>query len=235
MYSSKAYSHLHVMPPKKRKAAAVAPISADPPLPKKVRIGGTKVIDDEISVDGHSTRSNSTPAGRPKRATANDSPQYNFVKTRDSTGSQPTKSATTKTPPEATNTHIKTPKPPTLTANGKRRGRPPKNPPADESTIEVEPTSPPSYTGKKRGRKPKAKFEVEVDSGAVATDVDDADGDVDETQYWLMKAEPQSRMEKGIDVKFSIDDLASRTEPEGWDGKSKLPSVLDIGLQLLST
>ena len=37
-----------------------------------------------------------------------------------------------------------------------------------------------------------------------------------------MKAEPQSRMEKGIDVKFSIDDLASRTEPEGWDGKSTI-------------
>ena len=36
--------------------------------------------------------------------------------------------------------------------------------------------------------------------------------------YWLMKAEPESRMEKGIDVKFSIDDLAARTEPEAWDG-----------------
>jgi hypothetical protein len=39
-----------------------------------------------------------------------------------------------------------------------------------------------------------------------------------EIQYWLMKAEPESRMEKGIDVKFSIDDLATKTEPEGWDG-----------------
>lgn len=105
----------------------------------------------------------------------------------------------------------------------------------DESTIEVERASPPLYTGKKRGRKPKAKVEVEIDSGAIATDIDDADGDVDETQYWLMKAEPQSRMEKGIDVKFSIDDLASRTEPEGWDGKSKLPLVLDIELQSLYT
>ncbi|KAI2465350.1 DUF55-domain-containing protein [Annulohypoxylon bovei var. microspora] len=39
-----------------------------------------------------------------------------------------------------------------------------------------------------------------------------------EKSYWLMKAEPQSRFERGIDVKFSIDDLASRTEPEPWDG-----------------
>lgn len=38
-------------------------------------------------------------------------------------------------------------------------------------------------------------------------------------QYWLMKAEPESRIEKGHDVKFSIDDLASKAEPEGWDGK----------------
>jgi predicted RNA-binding protein with PUA-like domain len=35
--------------------------------------------------------------------------------------------------------------------------------------------------------------------------------------YWLMKAEPESRLEKGVDVKFSIDDLA-RVEKEPWDG-----------------
>jgi len=38
-------------------------------------------------------------------------------------------------------------------------------------------------------------------------------------QYWLMKAEPESRFEKGKDIKFSIDDLASKEEPEPWDGK----------------
>lgn len=36
-------------------------------------------------------------------------------------------------------------------------------------------------------------------------------------RYFLMKAEPESRIEKGRDVKFSIDDLkAVTTEP--WDG-----------------
>lgn len=34
-----------------------------------------------------------------------------------------------------------------------------------------------------------------------------------------MKAEPESRFEKGIDIKFSIDDLAAKKEPEPWDGK----------------
>ncbi|KAG9244330.1 PUA-like domain-containing protein [Calycina marina] len=37
-------------------------------------------------------------------------------------------------------------------------------------------------------------------------------------QFWLMKAEPESRFEKGHDIKFSIDDLAAKTIPEPWDG-----------------
>lgn len=37
-------------------------------------------------------------------------------------------------------------------------------------------------------------------------------------RFWLMKAEPETRIEKGKDVKFSIDDLAACDEPQGWDG-----------------
>lgn len=36
--------------------------------------------------------------------------------------------------------------------------------------------------------------------------------------YWLMKAEPNTRLENGVDIRFSIDDLASKTKPEPWDG-----------------
>ncbi|KAG9254792.1 PUA-like domain-containing protein [Emericellopsis atlantica] len=36
--------------------------------------------------------------------------------------------------------------------------------------------------------------------------------------YWLMKAEPETRMENGHDVRFSIDDLRACDKPEGWDG-----------------
>ena len=43
-----------------------------------------------------------------------------------------------------------------------------------------------------------------------------------ENAYWLMKAEPDSRIEKGVDVKFSIDDLENADTPEPWDGK---PSI----------
>ncbi|KAI4250154.1 MAG: hypothetical protein L6R40_000326 [Gallowayella cf. fulva] len=38
--------------------------------------------------------------------------------------------------------------------------------------------------------------------------------------YWLMKAEPNSRLEKGKDVKFSIDDLMKADKPEAWDGET---------------
>ena len=37
--------------------------------------------------------------------------------------------------------------------------------------------------------------------------------------YWLMKAEPETRIAKGIDVRFSIDDLRAKEKPEGWDGE----------------
>lgn len=36
--------------------------------------------------------------------------------------------------------------------------------------------------------------------------------------YWLMKAEPEPRLEQGVDVSFSIDDLRAKKAPEGWDG-----------------
>lgn len=45
--------------------------------------------------------------------------------------------------------------------------------------------------------------------------IDDEESD---RSYWLMKAEPESRMEKGVDVKFSIDDLQAAEKPEPWDG-----------------
>jgi predicted RNA-binding protein with PUA-like domain len=38
-------------------------------------------------------------------------------------------------------------------------------------------------------------------------------------QYWLLKSEPESRIENGIDMKFSIDDLRNcPEETSSWDG-----------------
>ncbi|KAK7731853.1 hypothetical protein SLS63_005149 [Diaporthe eres] len=44
-------------------------------------------------------------------------------------------------------------------------------------------------------------------------------------QYWLMKAEPESRFENGVDVRFSIDDLAAKSEPEPWDARNNLRAM----------
>lgn len=33
-----------------------------------------------------------------------------------------------------------------------------------------------------------------------------------------MKAEPETRLENGVDVSFSIDNLAAKKDPEPWDG-----------------
>lgn len=64
---------------------------------------------------------------------------------------------------------------------------------------------------------------ISAGEGAVTDTTEQNIQDVDQdVQYWLMKAEPESRIEKGVDVKFSIDDLAAKTEPEGWDGKSTM-------------
>lgn len=46
--------------------------------------------------------------------------------------------------------------------------------------------------------------------------------------YWLLKAEPETRMEGGVDVRFSIDDLRARTKPEGWDGETFLTSLAAV-------
>lgn len=56
-----------------------------------------------------------------------------------------------------------------------------------------------------------AKDKTDANDGAT-------DGAKTGRQYWLMKAEPETRYENGVDVSFSIDDLAAKKEPEPWDG-----------------
>ncbi|KAL8802426.1 MAG: hypothetical protein Q9200_006587 [Gallowayella weberi] len=57
----------------------------------------------------------------------------------------------------------------------------------------------------------------DVNDAAAATVLQQEDN-FDGPSYWLMKAEPESRLEKGKEVKFSIDDLMNADEPEAWDG-----------------
>merc|ERR1712093_81082 len=87
-----------------------------------------------------------------------------------------------------------------------------KAPEGDEPVVnfkdEQEPDSKPIKPVKK------SKSTTASTAKAKAAEVDGPTG----RQYWLLKAEPESRIEKGKDIKFSIDDLAAKTEPEPWDG-----------------
>jgi hypothetical protein len=85
---------------------------------------------------------------------------------------------------------------------------------------------------KPKGKPKTTKAEEKADAPKAGTDekldgltANESDRDVvDEDkgeQYWLMKAEPDSRVENGVDVKFSIDDLMNAKAPEGWDGKDQ--------------
>lgn len=106
------------------------------------------------------------------------------------------------------------------------RGRPPAGTDA-KPAVDKKPgagTNAKSAVEKQKPGRPAKKPKLEEDGltdeealnkGAAALLHESVDPEI---QYWLMKAEPESRMEKGVDVKFSIDDLAAKTEPEGWDG-----------------
>ncbi|KAL8900941.1 MAG: hypothetical protein Q9192_000823 [Flavoplaca navasiana] len=62
--------------------------------------------------------------------------------------------------------------------------------------------------------------------GGVVSNEDNEEENGDGPSYWLMKAEPDSRIEKGKDVKFSIDDLKEASEPEAWDARNNMRSMM---------
>jgi len=96
-------------------------------------------------------------------------------------------------------------------STGAKRGRPPKSTAAGKAPAAE--STPKTKKPVGRPRKPQPE-DVQKD--------EELDEEIDEPDngrcYWLMKAEPESRFEKGVDVKFSIDDLHAAKEPEPWDG-----------------
>ncbi|KAH0847948.1 hypothetical protein AYO21_11822 [Fonsecaea monophora] len=230
------------MPPRKRKVSS----TASTPATKKVRIGGTSEISDhpaaapagrpkrssvgepQYTFTRRSSSSDQTTAaaaagpkdevvkkkrGRPPQATASPAPKQNLR-------SKPAVSAVKKTKSSNTSTSV---------TSSTRTARASKQKPSAKKPA-------PTTTTAKVGRK--AKAAPKVKNASSESESEDAlvserhpatsNGDTNKSgeiaaldhdiQYWLMKAEPESRIEKGHDVKFSIDDLAAKTEPEGWDG-----------------
>ncbi|KAK0724471.1 PUA-like domain-containing protein [Lasiosphaeris hirsuta] len=79
-------------------------------------------------------------------------------------------------------------------------------------------SAPPAEKSARKGRKPQANGAASLAREDSPVAPEEASATNEEKTYWLMKAEPNSRFENGVDVKFSIDDLASKKEPEPWDG-----------------
>ncbi|KAJ5675520.1 hypothetical protein N7462_008417 [Penicillium macrosclerotiorum] len=97
------------------------------------------------------------------------------------------------------------------------RGRPRKEPGSTTTTPKV---TPKKKDGRGRPRKslPANGTDTELKETTVKSKPYTGFPDESGRSYWLMKAEPESRLEKGVDVKFSIDDLEAATQPEPWDG-----------------
>lgn len=116
-----------------------------------------------------------------------------------------------------------TPKSTATTPKKTGRGRPRKSLPTNGGLINSTTTTP-----KKDGRgRPRKSLPANGDAASDSPKPEPTTYSVPKEDtgrsYWLMKAEPESRLEKGVDVKFSIDDLADANEPEPWDGTIDLP------------
>lgn len=144
---------------------------------------------------------NPTPAakkrGRPKQATVASSSRTTRLSTsegaRKTRSSSAAKQALTVTPTE-TPTRRKTGGTLTRTAAGKGKTK-----------------------GKGKGEG-KASAPKRHRPAATAGDPTPMTDDNDEPSYWLLKSEPESRLQKGVDVKFSLDDLEASEGPVAWDG-----------------
>ncbi|EAW25267.1 EVE domain-containing protein [Aspergillus fischeri NRRL 181] len=134
------------------------------------------------------------------------------------------------------------------TGEPRKRGRPRKYPPGQEpppppgpkrgrgrprkdGIIRSPNSAPETPQGPKRpvGRPRKTPVQngTETPSQPILSESEEskvADEESDQS-YWLMKAEPESRMEKGVDVKFSIDDLQAAEKPEPWDARNHIRAM----------
>lgn len=175
--------------------AATTPTKTSPtstPTRKYKKKGATKLFGKRKASDTAKAEAETTEAAKPKRGR----PKTVNALAKASVGKETT-AAPKKTAgrPKKIVQNVKSTKP----ATG--RGRPPKHVVNHDDEEEAE-------------------DDVAVANGTsneVGEDEEDENADSGR-QYWLMKAEPDSRIENGVDVKFSIDDLKSRNEAEAWDG-----------------
>ena len=107
-------------------------------------------------------------------------------------------------------------------AKGKQKGE------AKEELMEKEEShltvTQKAATQKATMRKGKGKGVTKLPDQEHGEEEGDAVEPLPQKQFWLMKSEPESRMQKGVNVKFSIEDL--QNEPDQttcWDGVRSYP------------
>ncbi|EED16438.1 AT DNA binding protein (Thy28), putative [Talaromyces stipitatus ATCC 10500] len=201
------------LPPRAARIKAAAPAPAPKPSPAKRTVSSSKA------------RETPQKRGRPQTAA---SPAAK--KGKPAKSAAPASKATVTRKPKTSIVKTTADKP------GKRHGRPPKS--SEPASTEV--------TGKKRKRAtgqpqqaagkpakkqtatraPRAPAFLKEKEPDLTIEVAEEDAfGPDGHSYWLMKAEPQSRIVKGVDVKFSIDDLQAASEPEPWDARNNMRAM----------
>ncbi|KAF0645890.1 hypothetical protein FPSE5266_07772 [Fusarium pseudograminearum] len=127
--------------------------------------------------------------------------------------------AASKTQPEAEAAPVTKTSPPKKPAKAtvKKQEKEPKPSPKQQKPAAKEAAKPKKPATKQEAKTGTRAESEDPDIDSIPTTNPDAPRH-DGQWYWLMKAEPETRIENGVDVKFSIDDLRAKTEPEGWDG-----------------
>ena len=199
------------MAPSKRKANAVADATA-PPAKRGRRTSEPGSKNPNVNKTATSSR--------PKRlsiAAANAPRTLRSSNSAPSTPSETTRKASktsidgsiTKSTTKTANPKGRKPVTETISPKGRKTGKQSK-----KATIPKEETK----AAQNGPEKANVSVEVPTTPKSEANVEPEIEENTDGPSYWLMKAEPESRIEKGKDVKFSIDDLKAATSPEGWDG-----------------
>ncbi|KZF26208.1 DUF55-domain-containing protein [Xylona heveae TC161] len=215
------------MPPRKRTASQVEPTTSSSPQ-KRARRGAVSVPA-PTAASSRPRRLATGTQDQTTRAMRTRAPKIADESTKQTARQLPksTTTTTSKGRPTAARSTRESKKAVTVPSKGRpgRRGKTIKKDVEEDAGVEIA-----SRTGKRSTSKRPTNNDVEDSNFTVIIKKDDnrpkrakqlADEEIaDESGhcFWLMKAEPESRLEKGIDVRFSIDDLAAATEPEPWDG-----------------
>jgi hypothetical protein len=172
------------------------------------------------------TKSPSRPVGKPRKSA---SAKFTRIKSRVpvAQNARQAKKKATQTPKSAGAPTTKPRGRPKGSTTTKATGAAPTTKRADK----VDP-KPKGTKAKEKAATSKVETDEELD-GLTANESEWEEGHEDEgKQYWLMKAEPDSRVENGVDLKFSIDDLMNAEKPEGWDGMASpclgVPQLTDV-------